>query len=69
MATDKGRPVCPFHCRPVENSLSALCQDAWPYEAGPRRNVRGRRDQECQHLTKARGDAFRHALEEWSISI
>lgn len=24
----------PSHCRPAENSPSALCQDAWPYEAG-----------------------------------
>lgn len=37
--TDKGRPVCPFHWRPVENSLSAPCQGAWPCEAGLRRNA------------------------------
>ena len=44
----------PVHRRPVENSLSAPCQGAWPCEAGLQRNVRGRRDQESQRLNRAR---------------
>lgn len=46
--------LCVAHCRPVENSPSVPCQEAWPCEVGLSRNVRGRRDQECQHLTTAR---------------